>query len=156
MSRSEKIGANTQSAARPAIILRDGLGALEESIRKAIAYRAYEIYQTRGRTHGSDMGDWFNAERELLKPSNVQIAESGGYLTLRAGVPGFKAGDIQTGISSQRIIVWGQTLGSEGTRSKLQMLGEIDLPVAVDAAKASATVCNDVLDFNAPIEKSRA
>ena len=31
----------------------------------AIAARAYELYQARGGTHGADMDDWLQAEREL-------------------------------------------------------------------------------------------
>ena len=31
----------------------------------AIARRAYEIYMSRGGTHGHDIDDWLQAEREL-------------------------------------------------------------------------------------------
>ena len=30
-----------------------------------IAYRAFEIYVSRGGEHGHDVGDWFEAERQL-------------------------------------------------------------------------------------------
>jgi hypothetical protein len=33
--------------------------------RDQLAYRAYEIYQNRGRAHGRDVEDWLAAEREL-------------------------------------------------------------------------------------------
>ena len=32
-----------------------------------IAIRAYEIYQTRGGGHGTDLDDWLQAERELTQ-----------------------------------------------------------------------------------------
>jgi hypothetical protein len=31
----------------------------------AIAQRAYELYQARGGTHGADVDDWLQAEREI-------------------------------------------------------------------------------------------
>ncbi len=34
--------------------------------RETIARRAYEIYTARGGTHGYDIEDWLQAERELL------------------------------------------------------------------------------------------
>lgn len=34
----------------------------------AIARRAYEIYRSRGGSHGSDVDDWLEAERELRTP----------------------------------------------------------------------------------------
>jgi hypothetical protein len=36
--------------------------------REAIARRAYEIYESRGAQHGSDLDDWLEAERQL-KPN---------------------------------------------------------------------------------------
>ncbi|MGH9396333.1 MAG: DUF2934 domain-containing protein, partial [Terriglobia bacterium] len=70
MAQPEKSGAKTASPTnKPVIVSGEALGALEESIRKAIAYRAYEVYQSRGRNHGNDMQDWFTAESELIKPS---------------------------------------------------------------------------------------
>lgn len=33
--------------------------------RDRIAARAYELYLARGGTHGMDMDDWLNAEREV-------------------------------------------------------------------------------------------
>jgi Protein of unknown function (DUF2934) len=33
---------------------------------ETIRLRAYELFLARGSTHGNDLGDWFNAERELL------------------------------------------------------------------------------------------
>jgi len=31
-----------------------------------IAHRAFEIYISRGGNHGRDVGDWFEAERQLV------------------------------------------------------------------------------------------
>ncbi len=36
-----------------------------KATREEIARRAYEIYKTRGGTHGYDIEDWLQAEREL-------------------------------------------------------------------------------------------
>jgi hypothetical protein len=49
MARGERPGVNDASAATD----------------DAIAARAYELYQARGGTHGADMDDWLQAEREL-------------------------------------------------------------------------------------------
>jgi DUF2934 family protein len=36
-----------------------------EPTRVQIAHRAFEIYVSRGGEHGHDVGDWFEAERQL-------------------------------------------------------------------------------------------
>jgi DUF2934 family protein len=45
-----------------------------------IANRAFEIYISRGREHGHDVGDWFEAERQLkleLQPKRRAVRRRG-------------------------------------------------------------------------------
>jgi Protein of unknown function (DUF2934) len=44
---------------------RPGVNDASAAADDAIAARAYELYQARGGTHGADMDDWLQAEREL-------------------------------------------------------------------------------------------
>jgi hypothetical protein len=44
---------------------RPGVNDASAGTDDAIAARAYELYQARGGTHGADMDDWLQAEREL-------------------------------------------------------------------------------------------
>jgi hypothetical protein len=37
---------------------------------ETIRLRAYELFLARGATHGNDLGDWLNAERELRDARN--------------------------------------------------------------------------------------
>lgn len=51
--------------------------AIKTALRGDIAKRAFELYEARGRTKGNDLGDWFEAEQQILKlktslPSSVQ------------------------------------------------------------------------------------
>ncbi len=39
-----------------------------------VAARAYELYVKRGRTHGSDIADWLQAESELVQTSPRKAA----------------------------------------------------------------------------------
>jgi hypothetical protein len=44
-----------------------GYSALsEEATQAQIAKRAYELYEQRGRQHGEDQADWFQAGKEVL------------------------------------------------------------------------------------------
>ena len=40
-----------------------------------IARLAYELYEARGRTNGSHLDDWFEAERQLLKRPATSVLE---------------------------------------------------------------------------------
>jgi Protein of unknown function (DUF2934) len=47
----------------------NGVAHCEPDI-ESIRLRAYEIFVVRGATHGDDLADWFNAERELRGARN--------------------------------------------------------------------------------------
>lgn len=145
MAAPEKSGARRADSPTK-IVFGEALGALEESIRRAIADRAYELFQARGRDHGNDMRDWFMAEQELIKPRDVQIEDAGEQLSVRAKAPGFSAADVQIGLSPRRVIIWGQATRTDGP-GRMQMLSEIDLPASVDPARASADVSDGVLSI---------
>jgi hypothetical protein len=52
--------------------LTPAVETVQESLQidcEQIALRAYEIYQARGGTDGSDLDDWLQAERELQSRS---------------------------------------------------------------------------------------
>jgi len=40
--------------------------AIKTALHSDIAKRAFELYDARGRTKGNDLGDWFEAEREIF------------------------------------------------------------------------------------------
>lgn len=42
--------------------------------RQDIACRAYELYESRGRTDGSDVDDWLQAERELQQRHTLKAS----------------------------------------------------------------------------------
>jgi hypothetical protein len=55
-----------------------------ELIRKRIAFRAYQIFEERGRLHGYDKEDWQQAETEIL---SEWIAREESTLRAEAGYP---------------------------------------------------------------------
>jgi hypothetical protein len=40
--------------------------------------RAYELYLARGNEPGSDVGDWFEAERQLRREGVLELASTSG------------------------------------------------------------------------------
>jgi HSP20 family molecular chaperone IbpA len=83
------------------------LGHLETRIQEAIARRAYDVFERRGRGHGGDLSDWFGAEDEIERPSNVTITEKDAEIDVRVEAPGFAASEIELGVSGQRVVIWG-------------------------------------------------
>ena len=146
--------ATHRESTRLKVVYGQDLGNLERDIQKAIAYRAYDLYAGRGRSHGHDLEDWFLAERDLIKPGNVRITDAGDKWVVRAEVPGFGADQVQLGVASRKIVIWGQAVGSTFGPSEYpkQMLGEVALPAAVNPEKSSASMNGDEVEILAPKE----
>lgn len=149
----EKVPASGQPT-KLTITHGEELGELQRDIQKAIAYRAYELYASRGRSHGHDLEDWLHAESDLLKPAEVQITDAGAQWIVKARTPGFSAGEIRIGAAPRKVVIWAQASrpGSTASRYAQQLLGEIELPSAVKPEQASATLTGEFLEVRLPKE----
>jgi HSP20 family protein len=152
----------SQASVAPRLTPRDP-ATLErevEEIQFAIARRAYELFDARGRKHGHDLEDWFQAESELLSPVSFVTTETGGSLNVRANVMGFEQTEITTSIEPRRLVIAGQKSPSAAPTEESKnlppdwrrnlLLRVIDLPSEIDANLAIVTLKAGVLTFELP------
>ena len=125
----------------------------------AVAHRAFELFDGRGRTPGHDLEDWFRAESEILHPVHLDLAESADAFTVHAEVPGFSAKELEVGVEPQRLTISGKRESSEEHTSKKTVYKEqcsnqiyraIDLPAEVETSKVTATLKHGVLELSMP------
>jgi HSP20 family protein len=130
-----------------------------ENTFNALARRAYEIFESNGRAFGRDLENWFQAEKELLHPVPLNIAESDESFEVKAEVPGFNEKEIEIGIESRRLTITGKrenkkeekkgkTIWAESCSD--QMLRIVNLPAEIERDKVTATVKNGVLELILP------
>ena len=124
-----------------------------------VAQRAYQIFEGNGRNWGHEIDDWFKAETELLHPVHVAITESGEELEVKAEVPGFTEKEIQVSVEPRRLTITGKRESSkEEKKGKTvyeeycsdQILRTVDLPMAIDADKVTATLKSGILQLTMP------
>jgi len=131
-----------------------------------ISRRAYEIFSGKGRTLGRDLEDWFQAERELLRPVNLEVTESGDAFTVKAEVPGFTEKELQVNVESRRLAISGKRESKKEEKkgkticseiSSDQIMRVLDLPTDVETEKVTATLKNGVLELLLPkVAKARS
>lgn len=130
-----------------------------EKLYDSVARRAFELFEHNGRGFGHDLENWFRAESELLHPVHIDMTETGDALAVRAEVPGFTANDLEVSIEPRRLTITGKRETSEERKDKKviyqercsnQIMRVLELPVAVDGDKASATIKDGVLELNLP------
>ena len=128
---------------------------------EAIGRRAYEFFEQRGREIGRDVDDWLHAECELFRPIRIDVSEDNKVFKVRAEVPGFSTKDIQVSVEPRRIIISGKTEMTEEQktekavtteRNSNEIFRELELPVEVNPARATATLTDGILELS--IEKA--
>ncbi len=129
------------------------------TLTQSVAKRAYEIFESNGRMSGHDLDDWFKAEKELLHPVYLQIADSGEQLELKAEMPGFTEKEIEITVEPKRVTItakrensWkeknGKTMYCESNSD--EVLRVVNLPALVEAQKVRVSLKNGILDLLMP------
>ena len=130
-----------------------------DTMFNAIAKRAYEIFDGNGHRFGHDVENWLQAEKELLHPVPLNVAETGEAFEVKAEVPGFTEKDLHINVEPRRLAISGKretkkeekkgkTICSETCSDEI--LRTVELPADVDTEKATATLKNGVLDLHLP------
>ena len=92
-----------QDANQPRPLLQETIDLLDR-----VQKRAFELFQRRGGAAGNDIGDWLQAEKEVFRVPDMELAESEGEFQLQLALPGFDAKDIRVSALPQAVIVEGE------------------------------------------------
>jgi HSP20 family protein len=128
-----------------------------QELQLAIARRAYELFETRGREHGHDWEDWFRAESELLRPVSVSLSEAKDRISVRANVLGFEDNELRVSVEPGQITILGkkETSATETEGGKIeyidwypdQILKTINLGTEVTPESSVVELQTGVLHF---------
>jgi HSP20 family protein len=130
-----------------------------EETYNAIARRAFEIFDNRGRWFGHELEDWFRAESELLHPVHLEITETDENLAVRAEVPGFTIKELTIDVEPRRLTITGKHEAQEESkkgktvyseRCGKQIMRLVNLPAEVDSSKVIATLKDGILSLQMP------
>jgi HSP20 family protein len=125
----------------------------------AIARRAFEIFENKGRSLGHEWEDWFRAESELLHPVHLEMTDSDDNLTVRAEVPGFSNKELEINVEPRKLTIVGKHLAQEENKKGKTIYSEwcaneilrvVDLPAEVESSKVSATLKDGILNIQLP------
>jgi HSP20 family molecular chaperone IbpA len=131
-----------------------------QPVQLAIARRAFELFEKRGREHGHDWEDWFKAESEFLCPVSIATSESEDRISMRANVLGFAEDELQVSVEPKRVAIVGKRHATtsqveKGQIERLdlypdQILRLIDLRTEVDPESAVIELQAGMLKFELP------
>ena len=130
-----------------------------QEINDLIARRAYELFESSGRAHGSDREHWLRAESEILHPMPLEITDTEAEISIRAEVPGVGARHLEIGITPRRLFILGERQGAlERSEGKIVrsgphrnlIMGTVELSSKVDPDTVKATIEDGLLEVTLP------
>lgn len=162
MAEAVKVMEPAKKAAAPVAVKTERSADLPTRMRDIfdnISKRAFEIFEHNGRVLGREWDDWFKAESEVLRPVFLNVQESDKDISVKAEVPGFTSKDLHVSVEGNRLTISGKReTKEEKTEKKIvyrehssdQIMRMVDLPAAVDAEKATATLKDGMLELTLP------
>jgi HSP20 family protein len=147
-----------QKGAEPQLVAVNTTFGEINTLPDTIARRAFEIFQSRGRTDGRDQEDWFRAEAELFHAAHLYLYDSEDALAVSAEVPGFAPEELSISVEPCRLTIAGKRATNHKSRHRVlycdacadRIFRALGLPVEVDPNKATAALRNGVLELALP------
>lgn len=129
-----------------------------QQILELIARRAYEMFESRGRTHGYDQEDWFKAESEKLRPLHAELSDAGHSFVAVIAVPGGHMEHLKLGADARSLWICGpparvesKTDGTkEGAAISGPFLRSFRFPAEINPSKIRATIREDLILVSMP------
>jgi HSP20 family molecular chaperone IbpA len=145
--RGVSVQKNVRAASRQASLReRVAFSDLTDCLLSAydgVARLAYEKFVVRAKgLSGNELEDWLEAENELLGQMDVNISDSGDFLSVLASVPGYRGAQISLGLESRWILIFARSV-TEDRVDVPQMVHSFDpwhAPPHIDA-ESLATLC---------------
>jgi HSP20 family protein len=132
--------------------LRESMKELFDRIQKG----AYDLFQRRGATDGSDVEDWLRAERDVVWMPHSELVEREKEFQMKIAVLGLEAKDIQVSALPDSIIVQAEaSLEEEKEEANAhfseftvrKLFRRFELPVAINVEQVKATLNDDMLEI---------
>ena len=102
------------------VAIRKSQSFLDEvnEIEDQIMRRAEGIFRDSGSTFGKDLDNWLAAERELIWKPAIELKEEEDHFELRAAVAGVDPKDLKVEVTSEDILIKGETKKEEKKEEK--------------------------------------
>ncbi len=145
-----------QTTEPPIMIRTTGLSVEARDMLDAIARRAYDIFEAKGRIKGRDLDNWLQAEAELFERTPLNIGESQDSVTVLAEVRDFTPKELEIDLEPKRVTIIGrgrpqveQVAGTSARSQKrsVRLLRSVQLPVEIDSAHATARFRGGVIEL---------
>jgi len=126
--------------ATPSFLIGQEAEELELTVANRVRERARLLFEQSGAAPGNDDANWLRAESEILL-ANIEIRESGTWLSLRASIPDASGQGMQIAVKPTRVLLRATLIKNDQITKQDQdeTFLVANLPVEVDPPSAAAS-----------------
>lgn len=131
-----------------------------DQLQSAIREQAFELFRARGDLSGGPLGDWLNAERQLVWAPAIEVRQKDSQLEVLAATPGVEAKDLDVQITPEDMLIKADIQHTHRPDEGIvtvceftagQLFRSVHFPQRVDPDSASAEYRNGMLRITASI-----
>ena len=128
-------------------------------ITDLIRKRAFSIFQNRNGRNGSDVDDWLQAERDVIWSPVFELVDNEEEFRARLPLAGLRPKDIQVSAMPDALVIRADAAHThEGESESVcfcefsgkKLFRRLQLPVAIDVEKVTASINKGILQVTAP------
>jgi len=129
-----------------------------KNLAEQVRQRAFDIFKHRSPNDGSDLDDWFKAERDLIWAPESDLVEKDGKFEMQVAVPGFDAKDVEVTALPEAIVVCAESTHQHDDADgnvrfcefgERTLFRRFDLPAPINVDKVTADLDKGVLKLTA-------
>jgi HSP20 family molecular chaperone IbpA len=126
--------------ATPSFLVGQEAEELELTVGNRVRERARLLFEQSGAAPGNDDANWLRAESEILR-ANMEIRESGTWLSLRASIPDASGQGMQIAVKPTRVLLRATLIKNDQITKQDQdeTFLVANLPAEVDPPSAAAS-----------------
>jgi len=129
-----------------------------KTLKERVRQRAFQLFERCGRRDGSALGDWLEAETDLLLIPGSDLIEADDRFELEVALPGFEAEDIEVIALPNALLVRDKNMPEqEPTEGNVQLYvgGKclyqlFELPMPIDVDNVTGRLNKGLLKVTAP------
>jgi HSP20 family molecular chaperone IbpA len=148
----------TQDCRNDLFVSPDAIHDYLRNVFDLVSRHAYEIFERRGRIHGHDWDDWYQAESALFQTANHEVSDAGDAFLAVVDVRDYCPQDLKLSAEPRRLSICGlsavgNNTAEESRRETTQPRAfslSCSLPAPIEPEKASAEIRGDLLEVRLP------
>jgi HSP20 family molecular chaperone IbpA len=125
----------------------ESISLLLQEVRERISRRAYENFVDRGAVHGHDVGDWLEAERELIISPAADVCVEQEDVFVEMILPEIDLPNLTVHVAPRQLVI-----SSGSDKEGFQVCRVIDLPIAISLDGVDAERFHNVLRITAAVK----